>query len=75
MASRAFPQEEEAFADDERISYSKESKSYILEDEEGNEWEWLQGPQKWSKTVRISRPSVHLSDRLWPAPMISTSSL
>lgn len=71
MAYRAFPQEPEAFADDDRVSFSRESKSYILEDDEGNEWEWLEGPQKWSKTVRFlpSCPSLSNSpmDRLWPA--------
>lgn len=66
--ARAFPQEQEAFADDERVSFSKESKTYILEDDEGNEWEWLEGPQKWSKTVR-SIPRVESSDRLWPASL------
>lgn len=68
MASLPFPQEPETFADDERISFSKESKTYILEDGDGNEWEWLEGPKKWSKTVRISRLSVYVDDGLWLAP-------
>lgn len=56
MATRApFPENPEDFDDDNRISYSKQLQSYLLEDENGEEWEWLQGPAKWSKTVREPR--------------------
>lgn len=58
MATRAFPQDPDSFPDDPRVSFSKQTQTYILEDDDGNEWEWLPGPQKWSKTVRITfRPS------------------
>lgn len=70
MAERApFPSNPEEFDHDERISYSKISQTYLLEDENGEEWEWLSGPSKWSKTVRIHQNAVHQSmcDRLWPA--------
>lgn len=56
MAQRApFPSNPDEFSADHRISYSKESKTFLLEDENGEEWEWLSGPSKWSKTVRKSR--------------------
>ncbi|CZT23153.1 uncharacterized protein RCC_08863 [Ramularia collo-cygni] len=42
--SAQFPEEQVAFADDDCISLSKESETYILEDAEGIEGEWLQGP-------------------------------
>ncbi|KAF7184964.1 Splicing factor U2AF-associated protein 2 [Pseudocercospora fuligena] len=52
MAQRApFPSNPEDFDADNRIAFSKETKSYLLEDENGEEWEWLAGPAKWSKTM------------------------
>ncbi|KXT03997.1 hypothetical protein AC578_9301 [Pseudocercospora eumusae] len=52
MAQRApFPSDPEDFDTDKRIAYSKETKSYLLEDENGEEWEWLKGPAKWTKTM------------------------
>lgn len=36
----AFPQTIEEFDSDPRISYSKLEEKYILEEENGNEWEW-----------------------------------
>ncbi|EME87425.1 uncharacterized protein MYCFIDRAFT_75283 [Pseudocercospora fijiensis CIRAD86] len=52
MAQRApFPSNPEDFDADNRIAFSKETKSYLLEDENGEEWEWLPGPAKWSKTM------------------------
>ncbi len=60
MAKRApFPDNPEEFDHDHRISYSKQSSTYILEDEFGEEWEWLAGPSKWTKSVRLSRHPVH----------------
>lgn len=54
MAPRApFPADPDDFDSDPRISYSKENSSYLLEDENGDEWEWLAGPSKWSKTVLL----------------------
>lgn len=75
MAQRApFPNDPDTFDGDDRISYSKQDARFILEDEEGEEWEWLTGPGKWSKTVRISRNPVHHIDRLWPASFTATPS-
>ena len=70
MAQRApFPNDPDTFDRDDRISYSKQDGRFLLEDEEGDEWEWLTGPGKWSKTVRTSRYPVHHVDRLWPASL------
>lgn len=55
-----FPTNPDDFAADTRISYSKTSQTFLLEDEQsGEEWEWLAGPQKWSRVVRIIRNPVH----------------
>lgn len=68
MAQRApFPNDPDTFDGDDRISYSTQDGRFLLEDEEGEEWEWLTGPGKWSKTVRTSRNPVYYVDRLWPA--------
>jgi HIV Tat-specific factor 1 len=56
MAQRAaFPESPDVFEKDDRVSFSKTSGSYLLEDELGEEWEWLPGPRKWTRTVRTSR--------------------
>ncbi|KAK5112802.1 hypothetical protein LTR85_011136 [Meristemomyces frigidus] len=52
MASAAtdrapFPNDPEDFDSDDRISYSKTSETYVLEDENGDEWEWLARTSKW----------------------------
>ncbi|GIZ39671.1 hypothetical protein CKM354_000304600 [Cercospora kikuchii] len=52
MAPRApFPDNPDSFAGDTRISWSKEKGSYILEDENEVEWEWLAHVNKWSETI------------------------
>lgn len=59
-AQRApFPSEVDEFAADDRISYSKQLKTYVLEDEQGQEWEWLAAHSKWTQTVCSSRHPVH----------------
>ena len=47
-----FPRNPEEFADDNRISFSKEADTYILEDTNGEEWEWNKLWSKWVATVR-----------------------
>ena len=64
-----FPTEEEDFVNDERISLDRVTQSYKLEDEKGNEWEWLEKPRKWVPVVRTSQIPVRVIDRLWPACM------
>jgi len=67
-ASRApFPTDPDEFDADTRISYSKTSQTHVLEDEHGEEWEWLARVNKWVPVVRnIQNPPV-LPGRLWPA--------
>lgn len=55
MAQRTpFPTDPAEFDDDSRIAYSHPNKTYLLEDENGEEWEWLPSVSKWSKTVRFT---------------------
>ncbi|KAI7720658.1 hypothetical protein KC353_g2002 [Hortaea werneckii] len=42
-----FPTNPEDFDTDERISFSKASETYLLEDENGDEWEWVARQSKW----------------------------
>ena len=41
MKRAPFPNNPEDFYTDDRISYSKTSETYVLEDETREEWEWL----------------------------------
>jgi len=53
MANREpFPTEPEDFDADPRISFSRISSTYVLEDENGDEWEWLASKHKWVPVVR-----------------------
>lgn len=51
MERKPFPTDQESFGDDDRISYSKLTQTFILEDENGTEWEWLSAVNKWTQTV------------------------
>jgi hypothetical protein len=47
MAARApFPTDELDFVNDERVSYDQVNKSHRLEDERGEEWEWIESARK-----------------------------
>ena len=50
-----FPSNPDDFDSDTRISYSKTTKNYTLEDENGEEWEWFPRTSKWVPMVRTSR--------------------
>jgi HIV Tat-specific factor 1 len=50
-----FPSNPDDFASDTRISFSKTANNYILEDENGEEWEWSSRHSKWVPMVRNSR--------------------
>lgn len=50
-----FPYDVQEFEADTRISFSKDTKNYILEDENGEEWEWFPRTSKWVPMVRNSR--------------------
>ena len=69
MADRTpFPTDQDEFNDDERVSFDQITQTYKLEDEQGEEWEWLEKPGKWVPVVRKSQnPVLAKVDRLWPA--------
>ncbi|KAK3056235.1 hypothetical protein LTR09_002742 [Extremus antarcticus] len=46
-----FPTNSEEFGQDQRISLDKVTSTYRLEDEIGEEWEWLDNVQKWVPTL------------------------
>ena len=46
-----FPTDPDEFNDDDRVSYDQISQSHKLEDEIGEEWEWLPKPAKWVRVV------------------------
>jgi HIV Tat-specific factor 1 len=50
-----FPSNPDDFASDTRISFSKTANNYILEDENGEEWEWFPRNSKWVPMVCNSR--------------------
>ncbi len=47
-----FPHSVEDFGDDPRISYSKTDGKWILEDDDGSEWEYNDALSKWMPSVR-----------------------
>ena len=63
----AFPTDPDTFEDDDRISFDKVSQTHKLEDENGEEWEWLARPAKWVPVVRISSLLSSPRQALWPA--------
>lgn len=68
-ADRApFPTDPEEFDNDDRISYSKTAETHVLEDENGDEWEWLARTNKWVPVVRnIQKSHLAAKGGLWPA--------
>ena len=68
MADReAFPVDLTEFNNDDRISFDQVTQTHKLEDENGEEWEWLVKPGKWVPVVCNSQTPVLTLDRLWPA--------
>jgi hypothetical protein len=54
-----FPQSPSAFDEDERISWSRVDNKYLLETDEGNEYEWDDALRRWVPVVGfLSRPSL-----------------
>jgi hypothetical protein len=49
-----FPQSPSAFDDDPRISFSKVDEKYLLETDEGNEYEWDSALRRWVPVVGIA---------------------
>ncbi|KIW01297.1 hypothetical protein, variant [Verruconis gallopava] len=48
---RSFPQSKDEFQTDDRISYYEEDDKWILEDEDGVEWEWVESTGKWAPVL------------------------
>lgn len=48
-----FPREPDDFENDPRVSYSKLDKKYILEDDDGTEWEFDDVAKRWIPSVRF----------------------
>ena len=49
---KAFPKLLEQFGEDPRVSYSKLDGKWILEDEDGSEWEFNDNLMRWMPSVR-----------------------
>lgn len=49
----AFPQTPEDFDSDPRVSFSKLDSKWILEDDDGSEWEWNDVAKRWMPSVRF----------------------
>lgn len=47
----AFPQTEEEFNTDVRVSFDLSNKKHVLEDYDGSEWEWNEKIRKWVPSV------------------------
>lgn len=51
-AARAtFPQTEEEFKNDVRVSFDRPNNKWVLEDDDGSEWEWNETISKWVPSV------------------------
>jgi hypothetical protein len=48
---KGFPHRKEDFHSDSRISFYEEEGKYILEDEDGEEWDWVEETGKWVPAV------------------------
>jgi hypothetical protein len=70
-ARKAFPRDIDLFSDDKRIAYYEDDEKYILEDEDGAEWEFLTESSRWVPTVR-SRSSTNPQSRQAPRIAIAT---
>lgn len=55
-AQSDFPTEPSSFAEDERISWSKLDSKYVLETEQGGEYEWDDALRRWVAVVSTRVP-------------------
>ena len=73
MAEREpFPIDPDEFNNDDRVSFDQVTQTHKLEDENGDEWEWLATARKWVPVVRNFQIPVLAIDRLWPAHTTAT---
>lgn len=55
MERAPFPSDPDEFGADTRVAFSTATQTYILEDEKGEEWEWISDRSKWVPVVCTSR--------------------
>lgn len=60
----AFPHTPDDFEQDPRVSFSKLENKYILENDDGSEWEWNDAAQRWIPLVGIT-PSCATNLDAW----------
>ena len=67
IAGSTFPQTPEEFDDDPRVSYSKLDQKWILENDDGNEFEFDSALKRWIPSVRVltCSPGYGRSFRAW----------
>ena len=56
----SFPQNPEEFDADARVSFSKLDQKYILEADDGQEYEFDEALKRWVPVVRLYPPTSHL---------------
>lgn len=49
-----FPQSEEDFKEDPRVAYSQMDKKWILENDDGSEWEYDERQKRWIPAVGLT---------------------
>lgn len=49
--TRGFPHSKDDFADDERISFDTVANKFILENQDGTEWEYVEETGRWIPVV------------------------
>ena len=64
VAGSTFPQTPEEFDDDPRVSYSKLDQKWILENDDGNEFEFDSALKRWIPSVRVLTCSPGQGQRL-----------
>lgn len=55
-ARMAFPQTEDDFKTDPRVAYSQLDEKWILEDDDGSEWEYDENQKRWIQAVSLTSP-------------------
>lgn len=53
-----FPVDKDEFGEDDRIAFDQVSRTFKLEDDNGNEWEFNEAHKKWVPVVRVPQNPV-----------------
>ena len=59
-----FPQDEADFESDVRVSFDKLNDKWVLEDDNGKEYEWVANIRKWIESVRFHHPTTSMPSAL-----------